>query len=156
MRPNIKLPYFIARHIDTEQEEEWWETFMRISLIFVSATAGFAWTFLPAKWHTSAAYVYINEMRIPFLIWGIIFLLQAFLIAMPLRIRLLGYLSGCVTCTFFGILLSAAALKGYSTSPLGPAGLISFGVIHLAGCRNYLFKRAELVERVKNGVTIEG
>lgn len=146
---------FVNRFIEKDQEEAFWDSAIRAALIMLSGIAGFIWLFFGSRWHTSTTYIYVNDVHLPWKMWGAIFLMQAAFLTMPMKLRLVGYVSGFMTCAFFGILLFAAALMGYTSSPLGFSGLLAFAVIHLAGTRNYIFKQTEQKEREKNGL-VEG
>lgn len=134
-----------------DHPETWWERLIRFALIALSTIPGAIWTLGPARWHASQSYVYLNELHMPWPAWGLIFLLQAFLIAAPFKLRLAGYILGFVTTGYFGLMLFAAAVTGYVSSPLGFSALLGYSAIHLAGTRDYIFRNAEQKVR-ENGI----
>lgn len=137
----------LRTHWIIHHPETWWERLIRVALIVLSAVPGAVWLVGSSKWHASKAYIYINNLHVPWQAWGLIFLLQAALIAAPFKLRLAGYIAGFVTTGYFGLMLTASAINGYSSSPLACSALLGYSAIHLAGTRDFIFRRIESIER---------
>lgn len=129
--------------LDRAHRESTWERIVRWALVGSAVFTGIGYLKNPTGIGSRPSYHYIDQLGIAWWMWGLIFLFQASLLAMPFRIRLAGYYSGFMVCSYLAVGFWMAVLFTDSTVVQAPSNLTALAVIHLAGAREYIWRREE-------------
>lgn len=128
--------------IDRTHLESTWERIVRWALVGSAVLTGYGYLTNPAGLGSRPSYEYIDKLGVPWWGWGSVFLLQAALLACPFRIRLAGYYCGFLMCGYLAVGFWMAVAFSDSVIIQAPSNLTCLAIIHVAGAREYVWRRA--------------
>ncbi len=79
--------------------------------------AGASFCFAGEDWHAQPTFYYINELPIPWFVYGILFVIGGICVLIP-YVKPIGFLVGGILYTFFSLLVWAAVVAGLNLNVL--------------------------------------
>lgn len=90
---------------------------LRLAFAVSAFLVGASFFLLPAKWHKSAQFHFVNLLPIPWWVYGAL-LVGAAVLSLYKRTRPQGYLIGAIVYTFFALAAWLAVIGGIQDAPL--------------------------------------
>lgn len=129
--------------VDRAHRESSWERIVRWGLVVAAVATGYGYLTHPHGVDTRAAYEFVDKLGVPWWAWGLVFLAQGALLACPFKIRLAGYYCGFLICAYLAIRFWLVVVLFDGVVIQAPANLTALAIIHAAGAREYVWRRAE-------------